>query len=34
MKLSVIIISYKSEKLLKNLINKIPNKYQITVVEN
>ena len=34
MKLSVIIISYKSEKLLKELLYKIPSRYQITIIEN
>ncbi len=34
MKLSVIIISYKSEKLLKELLHKIPSRYQITIIEN
>ncbi len=34
MKLSVIIISYKSDHLLNNLLKYIPKKYQIIIVEN
>ncbi len=34
MKLSVIIISFKSEHLLKKIILKIPSKHQIIIVEN
>ncbi len=34
MKLSFIIISFKSDHLLKNLLNKIPRKHEIIIVEN
>ena len=34
MNLSVIIVSYKSEKLLKRLLYVIPTRYQITIIEN
>ncbi|MDC3152594.1 glycosyltransferase, partial [Pelagibacteraceae bacterium] len=34
MKLSVIIISYKSETLLKKLLLEIPSRHQITIIEN
>ncbi len=34
MNLSVIIVSYKSEKLLKNLLRTIPSRYQVTIIEN
>ena len=34
MKLSVIIVSYKSDHLLENLIKKFPKKYEILIIEN
>ncbi len=34
MKLSVIIVSYKSDHLLTNLIKKFPKKYEIIIIEN
>ena len=34
MKLSIIIISFKSDHLLENLLSKIPNKHEIIIIEN
>ena len=34
MKLSVIIISFKSNHLIKKILKNIPKKYQVVIVEN
>ena len=34
MKLTVIIISYKSDHLLENIITKFPKNYEILIIEN